>query len=45
MINGTRDEGLLGEVFSNQGLGTLIHVNEYEQIRPARRRTCAPSRC
>jgi amino-acid N-acetyltransferase len=38
VINGTRDEGLLGEVFSNQGLGTLIHVNEYEQIRPARKK-------
>jgi amino-acid N-acetyltransferase len=38
VINGTLDEGLLGEVFSNQGLGTLIHVNEYEQIRPARKK-------
>ena len=38
LINGTLDEGLLGEVFSNQGLGTLIHVNEYEQIRPARKK-------
>ncbi|MGD9905386.1 MAG: amino-acid N-acetyltransferase [Dehalococcoidia bacterium] len=38
VINGTVDEGLLGEVFSNQGLGTLIHVNEYEQIRPARKK-------
>jgi amino-acid N-acetyltransferase len=35
VINGTLDEGLLGEVFSNQGLGTLIHANEYENIRPA----------
>jgi amino-acid N-acetyltransferase len=35
VINGTLDEGLLGEVFSNQGLGTLIHANEYEHIRPA----------
>jgi len=38
VINGTLDEGLLGEVFSNLGLGTLIHVNEYEQIRPARKK-------
>jgi amino-acid N-acetyltransferase len=38
VINGARDEGLLGEVFSNHGLGTLIHVNEYEQIRPARKK-------
>ncbi len=37
VINGTLDEGLLGEVFSNHGLGTLIHANEYENIRPARK--------
>ena len=34
VINGTLDEGLLGEVFSNHGLGTLIYANEYEHIRP-----------
>ena len=38
VIDGTLDEGLLGEVFSNHGLGTLIHTNEYEHIRPAQRR-------
>jgi amino-acid N-acetyltransferase len=38
VINGTLDEGLLGEVFSNHGLGTLIHANEYEQIRPAKKK-------
>lgn len=38
VIDGTLDEGLLGEVFSNHGLGTLIHTNEYEHIRPAERR-------
>ena len=27
--------GLLGEVFSNEGIGTLIHANEYEDIRRA----------
>lgn len=37
IINGTLDEGLLGEVFSNHGLGTLIHANEYEHIRQARK--------
>lgn len=37
VINGTLDEGLLGEVFTNHGLGTLIHANEYEHIRPARK--------
>jgi amino-acid N-acetyltransferase len=38
VINGTLDEGLLGEVFSNHGLGTLIYANEYEHIRPAMRK-------
>jgi amino-acid N-acetyltransferase len=38
VIDGTMDEGLLGEVFSNHGLGTLIHANEYENIRPAQKR-------
>jgi amino-acid N-acetyltransferase len=38
VINGTLDEGLLAEVFSNHGLGTLIYANEYEHIRPARKK-------
>lgn len=38
VIDGMLDEGLLGEVFSNHGFGTLIHTNEYENIRPAERR-------
>ena len=38
VINGTLDEGLLGEVFSNHGLGTLIYANEYEDIRPAKKK-------
>jgi amino-acid N-acetyltransferase len=38
IIDGTLDEGLLGEVFSNHGLGTLIYANEYEHIRPAQKR-------
>jgi amino-acid N-acetyltransferase len=38
VINGTLDEGLLGEVFSNHGQGTLIHANEYEHIRPAKKK-------
>ena len=46
VINGTLDEGLLGEVFSNHGLGTLIHANEYENIRPAEEEgRRAPSSC
>jgi amino-acid N-acetyltransferase len=35
VINGRMDEGLLGEVFSNEGVGTLIYANEYQQIRRA----------
>ncbi len=35
VINGRVDEGLLAEVFSNEGIGTLIYANEYQQIRPA----------
>jgi amino-acid N-acetyltransferase len=38
VINGTMAEGLLGEVFSNHGLGTLIYANEYEHVRPARKK-------
>jgi amino-acid N-acetyltransferase len=38
VINGTLEEGLLGEVFSNHGLGTLIYANEYENIRPAKKK-------
>jgi len=36
------DEGLLAEVFSNEGIGTLIYANEYQAIRPARRRDIRP---
>ena len=35
VINGRVDEGLLAEVFSNEGIGTLIYANEYQQIRRA----------
>ncbi len=38
IINGRVDEGLLAEVFSNDGIGTLIYANEYTQIRPAQRK-------
>ncbi|MBM3860222.1 MAG: amino-acid N-acetyltransferase [Verrucomicrobia bacterium] len=38
IISGGVDEGLLAEVFSNEGIGTLIYANEYQAIRPARRR-------
>ncbi len=35
IINGRVDEGLLAEVFSNEGIGTLIYGNDYQQIRRA----------
>ena len=35
IINGKVDEGLLAEVFSNEGIGTLVYANEYTQIRRA----------
>ena len=35
VINGKVDEGLLAEVFSNEGIGTLIYANEYQQVRKA----------
>ena len=38
IVNGREDEALLAEVFSNEGIGTLIYANEYEQIRPARKK-------
>ncbi len=38
VVNGREEEGLLAEVFSNEGIGTLVHANEYQQIRPARKK-------
>jgi amino-acid N-acetyltransferase len=38
IVNGREDEGLLAEVFSNEGIGTLIYANDYEQIRPAKKK-------
>lgn len=38
IIDGREDDGLLGEVFSNEGIGTLIYTNEYQQIRPAQKK-------
>jgi amino-acid N-acetyltransferase len=35
IINGRIDEALLAELFSNEGIGTLIYANEYQQIRKA----------
>jgi amino-acid N-acetyltransferase len=38
LIDGTVQEGLLSEVFSNEGVGTLIHANEYQSIRKAQKK-------
>ena len=38
VINGRVDEGLLAEIFSNDGVGTLIYANEYQQIRRAQKK-------
>jgi amino-acid N-acetyltransferase len=33
LLNGLRDEALLSEIFSHEGIGTMIYSNEYQQIR------------
>ena len=38
IIDGRVQEGLLGEVFSNEGIGTLIYTNEYQAIRVAQKK-------
>jgi amino-acid N-acetyltransferase len=38
VINGQVEEGLLGEVFSNESIGTLIYANEHRHIRPAKKK-------
>jgi amino-acid N-acetyltransferase len=38
IIDGREQEGLLGEVFSNEGIGTLVYANEYQAIRPAQKK-------
>jgi amino-acid N-acetyltransferase len=38
IINGQVDEGLLAEVFFNEGIGTLIYADEYQAIRKAMRK-------
>ncbi|MCH6258329.1 amino-acid N-acetyltransferase [Puniceicoccaceae bacterium K14] len=37
ILDGTIHDGLIREVFSNEGVGTLIYGNEYQQIRRANR--------
>ncbi len=35
IIDAKVEEGVLAEVFSNEGVGTLVHANEYQAIRRA----------
>ena len=35
IVDGSQDEALLSELFSNEGVGTMIHADDYQQIRPA----------
>lgn len=35
IIDGRQDTALLSEIFSNEGIGTMIYANEYEAIRKA----------
>jgi amino-acid N-acetyltransferase len=37
IVDGRIFDGLLNEVFSNEGVGSLVHGNEYQQIRRARK--------
>lgn len=36
IVDGRQDEALLTELFSNEGVGTMIHADDYQQIRQAR---------
>ncbi len=38
LVDGRVFDGLLNEIFSNEGVGTLIYGNDYQQIRRASRR-------
>lgn len=38
VVDGRIFDGLLNEIFSNEGVGTLIYGNDYQQIRKATRR-------
>ncbi len=38
LLDGRVCDGLLNEIFSNEGVGTLVYGNDYQQIRKAARR-------
>lgn len=35
LLDGTQNEALLSEIFSHEGIGTMIYSNEYQQMRRA----------
>lgn len=41
ILDGRIFGGLLTEIFDKVGLGTMIHANDYQQIRPARKKDAA----
>ncbi|MEM9445125.1 MAG: amino-acid N-acetyltransferase [Verrucomicrobiota bacterium] len=38
IIDGTKDDSLLSEIFSNEGIGTMVYANDYEAIRRAQKK-------
>lgn len=38
IVDGRVHDGLLNEIFSNEGVGTLVYGNDYQQIRKATKR-------
>ena len=36
ILDGGKSEALLDELFSNEGVGTMIYADDYEKMRPAR---------
>ncbi len=37
LLDGHVNEALLAELFSSEGIGTMVHSNEYQHIRPAKK--------
>jgi amino-acid N-acetyltransferase len=42
VVDGRVFDGLLNEIFSNEGVGSLVYGNDYQQIRKANRRDARP---
>jgi amino-acid N-acetyltransferase len=42
IVDGRIFDGLLNEIFSNEGVGSLVYGNDYQQIRKASRRDVRP---